>query len=195
MYSYRIEQAIQAATVLHHTQVRKGTPPLPYVTHLFSVALIVLRYTDDEDTCIAALLHDTIEDTEYSEAELREDFGDTVTSIVLAVTEPPQETHGWEDRKKAYADQLKRAPDAALIVAAADKIHNMRSILEMYRHDYDRFLADFGGSLDARIMAYQHISNVINKNLDNDIVGEFNRVYTSYKDFILDVKEKTSKHT
>ena len=65
-YSYRIEQAIKAASVLHREQVRKGSVPFPYITHLFAVAMIASDYTDDEDVIVAALLHDTIEDTDYS---------------------------------------------------------------------------------------------------------------------------------
>ena len=60
MYSYRIEQAIRAATILHKGQLRKGSVPIPYVSHLFAVAMIAGDYTDNEDVLIAALLHDTL---------------------------------------------------------------------------------------------------------------------------------------
>ena len=71
-YSYAIEQAIRAASVLHKDQIRKGSVPYPYVTHLFAVAMIVSDYTSDEDTIVAALLHDTLEDTDYTEEELED---------------------------------------------------------------------------------------------------------------------------
>ncbi|MCB9810512.1 bifunctional (p)ppGpp synthetase/guanosine-3',5'-bis(diphosphate) 3'-pyrophosphohydrolase, partial [Candidatus Nomurabacteria bacterium] len=59
MYTYKIEQAIKAASLLHQEQLRKGDVPLPYATHLMSVMMIVRDYTNDEDTLVAALLHDT----------------------------------------------------------------------------------------------------------------------------------------
>lgn len=192
MYSYRVEQAIRAAAILHKDQVRKGAVPLPYITHLMAVSLIVAQYTEDEDTFIGALLHDTLEDTDYTEDEMREDFGDEILKVVRALSEPQdteEQTYTWQERKKAYAEQLKKAPEAALIIAAADKIHNMRTIVEEYYNDHGRFIRDFGGSLDDRALMYQDISNTINNRLTNDIVGEFNHVYTEYKNFILHVKK------
>ena len=88
MYSYKIEQAIKAAALLHQDHMRLGSIPIPYITHLISVSLIVRDYTADEDTLVAALLHDTLEDTDYTAEELREDFGDTVTNYVEILTEP-----------------------------------------------------------------------------------------------------------
>jgi len=192
MYSYRIEQAIRAAAILHRDQTRKGIVPLPYVTHLFAVSLIISDYTDSEDAFIGGLLHDALEDTDYTEAELREDFGEHILEIIKAVSEP-QDTdtkkHTWLERKKKYAAQLRDAPTESLLIAAADKIHNMRTIVEEYYNDHARFLKDFGGSLDDRALMYQDISNIINNRLDNGIVSEFNHVHTEFKNFILDVKK------
>lgn len=191
MYSPKIEQAIQAAAVLHHGQTRKGPAPVPYFAHLYSVALIAANYTDNEDVIVTALLHDTLEDTDYSEEELRTDFGDVVMQMVRAVTEPSRDTHSWQERKTMYASTLKTAPEGALIVAAADKIHNMRSIVEGYANNHTSFLKHFAGSLKDRALAYQDISNILNSRLDNPIVGEFNQVYSAYKQFLIDVEKST----
>lgn len=194
IYSYRIEQAIRAAAVLHKDQTRKGRIPLPYVTHLYAVALMVSDYTDNEDTVIAALLHDTIEDTEYTPAEIQKDFGEAVAKIVMEVTETVRsEGHkeNWNVRKERYTKQLGKANDEALIVAAADKIHNMRSIIEEYFDRHGRFLADFGGSLRDRLLFYQEISNILNRRLKNDIIHEFNHVFSEYKNFIAHAEKHT----
>lgn len=193
-YSYRIEQAICAAAVLHKDQVRKGSIPLPYVTHLFAVALIVSDYTDEEDTIIAALLHDTLEDTDYTPQELQDDFGGTVKEMVLSVTQPALEGNdksAWKEIKKQYLKQLKSASQGALMVAAADKIHNMRSAVEEYYEKHSEFMADFGGSLNDRLLMYQEISNIFNRNLKNDILAEFNHVFNEYKQFIQNVQKST----
>lgn len=191
-YSYRIEQAIRAAGALHDGQKRKGRIPYPYVTHPFSVAWIIADYTDDEDTMIAGLLHDTIEDTGYTAAELEEDFGKAACDIVQAVTMPPSEEEGresWRERHEAYVSLLKDAPEEALIVAAADKIHTMRSTIEEYRDDRVRFDRDFGGSVEERMTVYQNISNILNRRLTNDIVHEFNHIFDEYKKFIYENKD------
>ena len=91
MYSYRIEQALRAATILHKDQVRKGSIAIPYVSHLVAVSMIAIDYTDNEDVIIACLLHDTLEDTDYTKAELEDDFGGVVREIVEAVSEPQTE--------------------------------------------------------------------------------------------------------
>ena len=161
-----------------------------------AVTLIVSDYTDDEDTIVATLLHDTIEDTDYTSGELQEDFGGDVREIVESLSEP-QDTdtkkYSWLEQKKRYAKKLKGASQAALLISAADKIHNMRMIVDEYYEDHTRFMADFDGSLDDRALAYQDISNVINSRLKNPIVDEFNLVYDEYKNFVLDVKKTKDK--
>ena len=196
MYSYRIEQAIRAASVLHKDQVRKGDMPFPYITHVVSVAFILRDYTDDENVIIAALLHDTVEDTDYTLDELQQDFGGTVRDIVAIVTEPMTSNGkklSWRERKQKYLKQLRDGSASARLVAAADKIHNMRSVVETYYDDPDRFLKDFGGSLEERLEQYQDLSNVFNRQLDNGIIHEFNHVFTEYKNFIHYVQDKASR--
>lgn len=192
MYSYRIEQALRAVTILHKDQVRKGSVPIPYVSHLFAVAMIVLDYTKDEDVLITALLHDTLEDTDYTAEELQDDFGGKVRELVEALTEPQSteaQSLSWREQKERYAKSLKSAQEGSLIVAAADKIHNMRSIVEEYYDDHARFMADFEGSLEERVIMYQDISNTLNRLLKNDIIHEFNHVFEEYKNFVTDVKK------
>ena len=196
-YSYAIEQAIRAVAVLHKDQVRKGSVPYPYITHLFAAAMIAADYTDEEDIVVATLLHDTLEDTEYTESELREDFGGPVADIVHTVTEPKADKSDPDAviaQKKQYLKQIKEGSEAALVVVAADKIHNMRSIVEEYFDDHSGFLADFGGALQERIKMYQEISNILNRSLKNAILAEFNSVFTEYKNFILDVEKKKNEY-
>lgn len=197
MYSYKVEQAIRAASVLHENQLRKGAVPLPYISHLVAVALIISDYTQDEDTVVAGLLHDTLEDTDYTLAELQEDFGGPVAEIVLALTEPRVDSHGarlpWLENKKAYAKQLKGASEKALIVAAADKIHNFRSFVEEYYDDYKRFTHDFGPHQSDRMEAYQTIANTINSRLKSKILQEFNHTFNEFKQFLVKVEEAQNK--
>lgn len=196
-YSYAIEQAIRAASVLHKGQVRKGQVPYPYITHLVAVAMIVSDYTDDENTIVSALLHDTLEDTDYTEKEIEDDFGGPVREIVCSITEPKIETKdpvSLGAQKKQYVKQLAAASERALVIVAADKIHNMRSIVEEYFDNHTGFVADFGTSLDDRLLMYQEISNTLNRKLHNAILSEFNSVFTEYKNFIHDVEKKRNEY-
>jgi (p)ppGpp synthase/HD superfamily hydrolase len=195
MYSYKIEQAIRAASILHQDQLRMGTLPLPYISHLMAVVLILSDYTDDEDTIVAAFLHDTLEDTDYTLEELREDFGGPVSEIVLALTEPKtlnEKKLGWLERKREYNKQLKLASEKALMIAAADKSHNFRTVVEEYSEDHKRFLQDFGPQTQDRMEIYQTMANTLNSRLKSDIVHEFNHTFTEYKNFLINVEKTTN---
>lgn len=192
MYTYRIEQAIRAAAILHKNQVRKGSVPMPYVSHPFAVAMILNDYIEDEDIIVAALLHDTIEDTDYTAKELQEDFGGKVREIVESLSEPQSSKDhkvSWLEQKRQYVKQIKKASDEALLICAADKIHNMRSIVEEYYDEHERFMSEFRGNLDDRVKMYQDISDVLNKRLESDILSEFNHVFEEYKNFVANVQK------
>lgn len=196
MYTYKVEQAIKAASILHQDQLRKGSVPLPFVTHLVSVMLILRDYTSNETALVAALLHDTLEDTDYTREELVEDFGDEVAKLVEILTEPKIQNGKkltWLETKKEYAKQLKRGPIEAVMISAADKAHNFRAIIDEYYTDHDRFLQDFGTNLDMRLEAYQHIANVINSRLTDGIIHEFNHTFNAFKEFIIDVQENINR--
>lgn len=195
MYTYKVEQAIKAAALLHQDQLRKGPVPIPYITHLVSVMMILRDYTKDENTLVAALLHDTLEDTDYTPAELKEDFGSEVLEIVESLTEPQSSEDNkisWVEKKRIYANKLKKSSDVAVTIAAADKIHNFRCFVDDYTDNHDAFLKDFGTNLEQRLEAYQNIANVINNRLKDGIVHEFNHTFKAYKEFIINVKESIS---
>ncbi len=185
MYSFRIEQAIRAATVLHKNQMRKGRAPYPYVAHSFSVACISADYTQDEDVIIASLLHDTLESTDYTADELENDFGKHVRTMVESISESKeQDSSAWLLQKEIYLEKIARAEDDALLVLAAESIHNMRSIIEEYQATTRDYLADFHGTLEDRLVFYQKMSNLFNRTLKNGIVHEFNHVFDEYKKFL-----------
>lgn len=192
MYSYQIEKAVQAAAALHHDQFRKGPVPLPYVTHVFSVFLLVQDYTSDEDTATAALLHDTLEDTNYTEAALREDFTDSVADLVLAVSEDTSITD-WKIRKETYLENVAAGGEGALIISAADKIHNMRSMIEQYHDNLETFANDFSRYQTDGVAFFDNLHQLLQTDLQNDIVREFTHVLGEFKQFT-DYVHKQKNH-
>ncbi len=137
----KIEQAIKRATELHDGQKRKVSG-MPYIVHPYAVAFLLAHYTEDEDVIIAGLLHDVLEDVPgYTEDDLIAEFGARVTAIVKEVTEDYTEAEkvdhslrrqGWKERKKKYLANLSDDSHEALLVATADKIHNIRSLIDDY---------------------------------------------------------------
>ena len=138
-YSDRINHAFAFAAKHHDRQVRKGTR-LPYLTHPANVAVILSRYDQDEQTVVAGILHDVIEDCvrdgytrDMLEQRIGDKFGPDVLETVLAVTHRQVDEEGVElsseERKDDYLARLAAASDRARWVCAADKIHNGNSIL------------------------------------------------------------------
>jgi (p)ppGpp synthase/HD superfamily hydrolase len=138
-YSDAINHAFAFAAKHHDRQVRKGTR-LPYLTHPANIAVILTRYDQDDDTVVAGILHDVVEDCvrdgytrEMLEQRVGEKFGNAVLQTVLQVTYRRLDDDGVElsssDRKSDYVERLASAGNAARWVAAADKLHNVRSIL------------------------------------------------------------------
>lgn len=126
-YTDRLENAIRFAARKHHGQMRKDSEPLPYLTHLIAAAILVSEVTDDEDVVIATLLHDTLEDTETSERELKDVFGERVLKFVKAVTlerEKDGKMLSWKEQRELGFENLQRNQNEALFVALADKVHN-----------------------------------------------------------------------
>jgi (p)ppGpp synthase/HD superfamily hydrolase len=161
----RFTQALTFVTQLHANQVRKGSG-VPYVAHLLGVASIVLEYGANEDEAIAALLHDAIEDQGgvATQAEIRRRFGDVVTAIVDGCTDsqtmpkPP-----WRDRKEAYIAHLPTASPSVLLVSAADKLYNARSILKDYQVLGDELWQRFKGRKEGTLWYYRALVEAFSK--------------------------------
>ncbi|MFL5597284.1 MAG: HD domain-containing protein [Gemmatimonadaceae bacterium] len=146
-YSDVINHAFAFAAKHHDRQVRKGTK-LPYLTHPANVAVILTRYGRDNDTVVAGILHDVIEDCirdgytrEMLEQRIADKFGAKVLDTVLAVTYRRNDDDGvelsGEERREDYLERLERANEEARWVCVADKIHNAATIIADLRRTVD----------------------------------------------------------
>ncbi|KAL7753624.1 hypothetical protein RI367_000555 [Sorochytrium milnesiophthora] len=121
-------KAINFAAIKHRRQTRKDSDRTPYINHPIGVAhiLAVDGGVLDVGVLEAAVLHDTIEDTDTTEQELREHFGDRVTGIVLECTD--DKTIRWEDRKQRQIDSAPHKSIEARQLKLADKLYNLRDL-------------------------------------------------------------------
>lgn len=178
--SERFTEALVFATELHATQVRKGNG-VPYITHLLGVTSIALEYGANEDEAIAALLHDAVEDQGGAKTreEIRRRFGENVTAIVDGCTDteivpkPP-----WRERKQAFIDSIATASHSVLLVSAADKLHNSRSILKDYRELGEAVWERFKGGKEGSIWYYKSLVEVYRKVYSSPLIDELERVVT-----------------
>ncbi|HET9256524.1 MAG TPA: HD domain-containing protein [Pseudonocardiaceae bacterium] len=116
------------AAHVHNGQRRKSGDP--YITHPIAVAKIVTEIGMSPDTVCAALLHDTVKDTDYSLARLKEDFGDAVAHLVEGVTKLDKIKISADEEVGSVRDAvLQTAPDSRILVLKlADRLHNLRTI-------------------------------------------------------------------
>jgi guanosine-3',5'-bis(diphosphate) 3'-pyrophosphohydrolase len=121
-------KAFSFATRKHHGHTRKDAEKTPYIFHpigLVEVLVNVGKITDINTIC-AALLHDTVEDTETTPGELTEAFGTEICDIVMEVTD--DKSLSKEARKQAQIDHAKHLSKQARAVKLADKISNLRDV-------------------------------------------------------------------
>jgi guanosine-3',5'-bis(diphosphate) 3'-pyrophosphohydrolase len=125
----RLAQAYNFAANRHVDQRRKGSAAEPYINHLTEVAELVAQANDgkDLDLVIAAVLHDTVEDTKTSAAELETLFGSDVANLVAELTD--DKSLAKEVRKELQIVHAKHASQRAQMIKMADKISNLRSLV------------------------------------------------------------------
>ncbi len=125
-----VARALDFAARKHAHQRRKGIQAEPYINHLTEVALLLAEATGGGDAALvmAGLLHDTIEDTETSLAELEAAFGADVASLVAEVTDDTRLPR--EERRRRQVESAPRKSGRARMIKLADKIANLHSIVE-----------------------------------------------------------------
>lgn len=201
--SPRIEKAIVRATVLHHFQKRKISG-VPYIVHPYSVAFLLAHYVDDEDVIIAGLLHDVLEDTpEYTEAMFLEEFGERVLGIVKEVTEDYTQAErlnhllrggdheAWRTRKERYLHNLSNDSEEALLVATADKVCNMRNVVDEFAAHGNQVWVQFRRKPEELLWFYAEANRVISDRLRHPLVIEMNRVLQELQQAVESAATKT----
>jgi len=121
-----LEDACRFASQAHAGQ-RDESDGGPYIRHPLAVARLVYEAGYSDDVVAAALLHDTVEDTEVTEAQIRARFGAHVADLVAAATEPA-EIEPYEARKEAHRRQVVAAGHEAEAIFAADKVINAANL-------------------------------------------------------------------
>lgn len=171
MLTDRIQKAINLSAEKHLGQIRKADG-LPYIVHPFGVAWILSECSDDEDVIVAGLLHDVLEDVKgYYFEDMQKDFGDKVALIVKGVSEdkdPNVETDEkatWMERKQKYLDHLRSSSDESILVSAADKVHNLRSMKAAYEAHGEAIWQSFNSPSDKKLWFYEEVLKIAQEKL------------------------------
>lgn len=133
-----VKKAYELAAKVHEGQKRLSGEP--YIMHPLSVALILARLGMDDASIIAAILHDTVEDTELTNDEIKKEFGDTVAELVDGVTKigkVPLQTKEEQQAENIRKMLIAMSRDIrVIIIKLADRLHNMRTL--MYKPEQRR---------------------------------------------------------
>lgn len=166
-----ILKALAFAAHKHRDQRRKNCEASPYINHPIMLANILVNEGNVYDSAVicAALLHDTLEDTESTFGELTEQFGKTIAHIVLEVT--LDMTQPMKVRKQEEIDRMEKVSPQARLVKLADKICNLRDVSAS---------PPVGWSLQRRKEYFDHAQEVIEKlrGTHPELEGIFDTVLT-----------------
>ena len=180
--SERFDEALGYAARQHRQQLRKGSR-VPYMSHLMSVSALVMEHGGSEDQAIAALLHDAVEDAPKGEgpavlSHIREQFGVAVADIVLACSDGLNEAGDrkgtWPERKQPYVAALSdpaKKSDEALLVTAADKIHNGSRIAADLREFGATFWSTFNACEHELLWYYTSVDAAVSERLKGHTIA------------------------
>lgn len=154
--NYLLEKAIHFSTTKHAGQLRKGTT-VPYIVHPLETMNILRTMNADTNLLIAGLLHDTVEDTDTTVAEITELFGTDVAALVGGHSEDKSKT--WEERKTHAIKELADASRRMKLLVMADKVSNLRSMAADYRAVGDKLWERFNAPVEKQAWYYSGIQD------------------------------------
>ena len=187
MFSGVIERAVNAAVVAHEGQTRKGLGNTPYIVHPVHIALMLARWDMDEDVIAAGLLHDVVEDCkDWTIERVETEFGKHIASIVADLTEDKSKT--WAERKQAAIDNAPHLSPQAACVKAADKLHNMQSLLSELETASDpaSVWSRFNGGRERTLEMDGKLVSALEQRLDSRLAKALRQTYQNLVD--LDAK-------
>jgi guanosine-3',5'-bis(diphosphate) 3'-pyrophosphohydrolase len=118
-----VGEALEKATAAHAGQVRNGSGGLPYIEHPKMVAERLASAGYGDEVLAAGLLHDVVEDSDTTVAELRKRFGETVATLVAALSDD-ESIEPYVERKREHRQRIADVDGDALAIYAADKLVN-----------------------------------------------------------------------
>jgi (p)ppGpp synthase/HD superfamily hydrolase len=163
-YDERLWEALNLAAAAHQDQKRKNFDEW-YITHPFRVMEYVRGVTDDVDVQVAAVLHDTVEDTEMTIEMIERGWGARIAFYVWGVTKDDT-IPDWRARNEAYLARLEReADDNSVIIALADKIANIEDQIRDFRLLGESMWARFKAGPDDQLWWFTAVLDVARRRL------------------------------
>lgn len=164
-----IEKAVRIATQAHQGQKRKDGPP--YIIHPYMCALKLFQNKFSDVAIAAALVHDVLEDTSYTEEQLRTELGEEICSIVRNVTY--DKSLSWEEQRMKYIDAVRQSSEAVRAVSIVDKIHNAESLLIAYAQEGPAIWKRFNKGKAKKIWFEKALLHMFKETWKHPLVDEY----------------------
>lgn len=155
------------AAAAHRFQFRKGGEAVPYLVHPLRVGELLAKAGCNDSVIVAGILHDVLEDTEVSAADVEAAFGAEVLALVEGASEPDKEA-SWEERKQHTLEYLAEAPVDVLLIACADKLDNLGGLVLDKQLHGDRVWQRFNRGADAQRWYFEGLSAVFSRRGSED---------------------------
>lgn len=168
----RLDYAILFATKAHDGQRRK-TDNVDMIFHPFTVGMILQKEKMDEDTVIAGILHDVVEDTKYSIEDIEYLFGKNVRNKVEEVTE--NKKLEWKERKKEAIEKIRTASLEGKMIECADKINNLESLYDLINEKGEIVWNSFNKPYQDQKWYYTEMYKALIENV------KYNNLFNRYK--------------
>ena len=176
----KLDYAILFATKAHDGQRRK-TDNVDMIFHPFTVGMLLQRVGADEDTVIAGILHDVVEDTKYTLDDIENIFGKKVRTIVEEVTE--NKALEWKKRKEEAIEKVRNASIQGKMVECADKINNLESLYDLLQEKGAEVWKNFNKPYSEQKWYYTEMYQAVVDNTEN------NQFFERYKKILNKVFE------
>jgi (p)ppGpp synthase/HD superfamily hydrolase len=188
----RLAEAIRFALDAHGEQTRKGRD-IPYASHLLQVAGLVLEHGGDAELAVAGVLHDVLEDCATVDREmLRARFGEEVARIVESCTDllpgdSPRAKGDWLERKQRYLARLHETDARTRLVAACDKLQNLRSLVADLRAEGTDTLGRFRATPEQTRWYFETVRRTLCDDLPTRLVDELDRLLAELSEFVPEI--------
>ncbi len=164
------EKALRIALEAHTGQLRK-IDASPYIVHPVMVGIMLARHGYAEDVVAAGIVHDVVEDTPLTRADLARELGESVAVLVEYVTE--DKSISWEARKTEYIEAIRAAPEGAKAISICDKIHNAESLILGHSQSGSAIWALFSRGRDQQIGFQKDMLRMFQESWQHPLVDEF----------------------
>jgi (p)ppGpp synthase/HD superfamily hydrolase len=148
-----VRAALATATEAHAGQIRNGAGGIPYIEHPIAVAELLAEHGWTDEVLAAALLHDVVEDSDKTVAELREQFGEPIGGLVAALSDD-ETIADWRQRKTEHRARVDSGGEEALAIYAADKLTNVKALRGAYADQGEAVAAELKVPLEFKIDAW-----------------------------------------